>query len=195
MLYTQDLSRDAAVASVGKHCAGYLSFVSLHLEDPDAVKDDSQPACTQLCGEHSFTLILYLTCYTCMCTCIMSSSKLLVQLQAREMWNAVSTLAEMSILDLAPVIAGSVDNRITWFQQRSLLANSLNCPACGAAMQMQTRNDIQDKRRYFWNHHCLKYITALWRILVAPVCVYIHRLRGRSPPPKYFEQFWILGKQ
>ena len=62
-----------------------------------------------------------------------------------------SSLAEMSILDLAPVIAGSVEDRISWFQQRSLLANRLNCPACGAAMQMQTRNDIQDKRRYFCN--------------------------------------------
>ena len=53
----------------------------------------------------------------------------------------------MSILDLAPVIAGNADNQITWFQQKGLLASSLNCPACGCAMRMQTRNDIQDKRR------------------------------------------------
>ena len=52
----------------------------------------------------------------------------------------------LSILDLAPVLAGSTDEQIEWFQGKGLLASSMTC-TCGLPMQLQTRNDIQDKRR------------------------------------------------
>ena len=60
-----------------------------------------------------------------------------------------SLLEEMSlsILDLLPVLAGTNDQQIAWFQQRGLLASNDNCPSCGLQMQLQTRNDIQDKCR------------------------------------------------
>ena len=62
--------------------------------------------------------------------------------------SAVNTPAKMaSSLDLVPVLGGSADDRITCFQQKGLLAGSLNCPAWGSTMAMQTRNVIEDKRR------------------------------------------------
>ena len=54
----------------------------------------------------------------------------------------------LSILDIAPVLAGDPDQQITWFQQRGLIARNKTCPSCSSVMHMQCRNDIQDKRRY-----------------------------------------------
>ena len=54
----------------------------------------------------------------------------------------------ISILDLLPVLAGSPMQQINWFQQKGLLASSMNCPLCGTAMITQIRNDIQDKYRH-----------------------------------------------
>jgi ssDNA-binding Zn-finger/Zn-ribbon topoisomerase 1 len=54
----------------------------------------------------------------------------------------------MSILDLGHAIFGDLDNQVAWFQQKNLLSLQpmANCPACGTAMVIQTRNDTQDKR-------------------------------------------------
>ena len=53
----------------------------------------------------------------------------------------------LSILDLLPVLSGSPGDQIAWFQQRDLFARSMTCPSCGLLMQLQSRNDIQDKQR------------------------------------------------
>ena len=50
----------------------------------------------------------------------------------------------MSILDLGQVIFGDLDKQIAWFQQKNLLSLQ---PNCSVAIVIQTRNDIQDKRR------------------------------------------------
>ena len=71
-----------------------------------------------------------------------------IGLHAWELQSAVNTPAKIaSILDLVSVLGGSADDRIAWFQQKGLLASSLNCPACGSTMAMQTKNDVEDKRR------------------------------------------------
>ena len=57
----------------------------------------------------------------------------------------------LSILDLLPVLSGTADEQLSWFQQKGLLSRSQNCPSCGLAMRIQTRNDIQDKRRYIYS--------------------------------------------
>ena len=57
----------------------------------------------------------------------------------------------LSILDLLPVLSGTADEQLSWFQQKGLLSRSQNCPSCGLAMHIQTRNDIQDKRRYIYS--------------------------------------------
>ena len=54
----------------------------------------------------------------------------------------------MSLLDLGPLIFEGIDGQITWFQTNSLLSRQVTCPSCGAAMVLQHRSDIQDKRRY-----------------------------------------------
>ena len=62
-----------------------------------------------------------------------------------------SVKMSLSILDLLPVLSGTADEQISWFQQKGLLCRSRNCPSCGLAMRIQTRNDIQDKRRYLYS--------------------------------------------
>ena len=57
----------------------------------------------------------------------------------------------LSILDLLPVLSATADEQLSWFQQKGLLSRSQNCPSCGLAMRIQTRNDIQDKRRYIYS--------------------------------------------
>ena len=54
----------------------------------------------------------------------------------------------MSLLDLGPVIFGDIDRQIAWFQSKNLLPRQATCSSCGAAMVLQQRNDIQDKKRY-----------------------------------------------
>ena len=54
----------------------------------------------------------------------------------------------MSLLDLGPVIFGDIDRQIAWFQSKNLLPRQATCSSCGAAMALQQRNDIQDKKRY-----------------------------------------------
>ena len=54
----------------------------------------------------------------------------------------------MSILDLGTVIFSSVEEQIEWFQQNGLLATRRKCPACNGDMEIQLRNDVQDKHRY-----------------------------------------------
>ena len=54
----------------------------------------------------------------------------------------------MSLLDLGPVIFGDIDRQIAWFQSKHLLPRQATCSSCGAAMVLQQRNDIQDKKRY-----------------------------------------------
>ena len=57
----------------------------------------------------------------------------------------------LSILDLLPVLSGTADEQLSWFQQKGLLSRSQNCPSCGLEMRIQARNDIQDKRRYIYS--------------------------------------------
>ena len=57
----------------------------------------------------------------------------------------------LSILDLLPVLSGTADEQLSWYQQKGLLSRSQNCPSWGLAMRIQTRNDIQDKRRYIYS--------------------------------------------
>ena len=54
-----------------------------------------------------------------------------------------------SILDLAAVISErtSAREQLEWFQGKGLIARTKICPACNAAMELQTRNDISDKYR------------------------------------------------
>ena len=54
----------------------------------------------------------------------------------------------LSILDIAHVLAGGPDQQIDWFQQKGLIARNKACPSCGLQMRIQSRNDIQDKKRY-----------------------------------------------
>ena len=69
-------------------------------------------------------------------------------LVARATLIATKKKGIMSLLDLGPVIFGDIDGQITWFQTKSLLSRQVTCPSCGAAMVLQHRSDIQDKRRY-----------------------------------------------
>ena len=62
-----------------------------------------------------------------------------------EKWDSVEM--SLRILDLLPLLSGTPDDQIAWFQRRGLLVRRLNCPSCGLAMHLQTRNDIQDKCR------------------------------------------------
>ena len=64
-----------------------------------------------------------------------------------------SSAVKMSliILDLLPVLSGTADEQLSWFKQKGLLSRSQNCPSCGLAMRIQTRKDIQDKRRYIYS--------------------------------------------
>ena len=54
----------------------------------------------------------------------------------------------MSILELDPVIFGSLDEQIHWLQGKDLIARQKLCPVCSQQMDLQTRNDVSDKRRY-----------------------------------------------
>ena len=53
-----------------------------------------------------------------------------------------------SILALAEIIGGDVDQQLTWLQSRGLLPRTKTCPACNHAMDFQARNDITDKYRW-----------------------------------------------
>ena len=46
---------------------------------------------------------------------------------------------------------GDVDQQISWFQSKGLLATSKTCPACSQPMNMQTRSNVTDKYRYVCN--------------------------------------------
>ena len=61
-----------------------------------------------------------------------------------------SSIISVKALPL-PVLSGTADEQLSWFQQKGLLSRSQNCPSCGLAMRIQTRNDIQDKRRYIYS--------------------------------------------
>ena len=74
---------------------------------------------------------------------VSARSELLV---ARATLLATKKKGIMSLLDLGPVIFGDIDGQITWFQTKS--PRQVTCPSCGAAMVLQHRSDIQDKRRY-----------------------------------------------
>ena len=80
-----------------------------------------------------------------LCKLTAQGGKLLV---ARATLIATKKKGIMSLLDLGPVIFGDIDGQITWFQTKSLLSRQVTCPSCGAAMVLQHRSDIQDKRRY-----------------------------------------------
>ena len=56
----------------------------------------------------------------------------------------------LNILDIASVLAGGPDHQIDWFQQKGLIARNKLCPSCKLQMQLQCRNDIQDRRRYMY---------------------------------------------
>ena len=51
------------------------------------------------------------------------------------------------ILDLSKVLAGTIEDQIAWFQARGLFSQQRSCSACGTVMNLQKRNDIQDKYR------------------------------------------------
>jgi uncharacterized protein with PIN domain len=53
-----------------------------------------------------------------------------------------------SILSLAGVLGADIEDQISWFQTRGLLARHKNCPSCNQAMTQQSRNDIIDMYRY-----------------------------------------------
>ena len=57
----------------------------------------------------------------------------------------------MSILDLGQIIFGDLDRQAGglpgFSTEKNLLSLQPNCSVCGTAMVIQTRNDIQDKRR------------------------------------------------
>ena len=80
-----------------------------------------------------------------LCKLTAQGGKILV---ARATLIATKKKGIMSLLDLGPVIFGDIDGQITWFQTKSLLSRQVTCPSCGAAMVLQHRSDIQDKRRY-----------------------------------------------
>ena len=54
----------------------------------------------------------------------------------------------LSILDLAKLITSDIADQIAWFQTKQLLSLQRSCPSCSATMEMQWRDDIQDKYRY-----------------------------------------------
>ena len=53
-----------------------------------------------------------------------------------------------TILQLSGVLSADIEEQITWFQTKGLLASAKNCPACSQAMTLQQRSDITDKYRY-----------------------------------------------
>ena len=58
----------------------------------------------------------------------------------------------MSILDLGPYLFGDVDQQISWFQSKGLLAMSRTWYAVSQPMNMQTCSDVTDKYRYVCNN-------------------------------------------
>ena len=54
----------------------------------------------------------------------------------------------LSLLSLGPVIFGSVEDLISYLQNKQLLASTKTCPTCGSSMTLQRRSDIEDKYRY-----------------------------------------------
>ena len=71
----------------------------------------------------------------------------------RELRLQSSTMS--TILQLSGVLSADVEDQISWFQTKGLLASTKNCPACSQAMTLQQRSDITDKYRYGsqFSHH------------------------------------------
>ena len=57
-----------------------------------------------------------------------------------------------SILALAEIIGGDIDQQLTWLQSKGLMPSSKACPACTHTMDMQPRNDITDKSKEWYKH-------------------------------------------
>ena len=62
--------------------------------------------------------------------------------------HVLFNVAEMSILDIGPVVFGGTAGIIAFFQSKGVLARRQQCSQCGVAMAMQDRGDISDGCRW-----------------------------------------------
>ena len=56
----------------------------------------------------------------------------------------MATTTTLSILDVAHFLFGSVDQQITFLQQKGLLATNKTCGTCHASMTLGSKRDISD---------------------------------------------------
>jgi len=59
------------------------------------------------------------------------------------------SMGTMSVLELGPVIFGTLEEWMSWLQAKGLVSTNKNCPTTwgGAQLSLQNRSDIQDKVR------------------------------------------------
>ena len=55
-----------------------------------------------------------------------------------------ATRSTQSILDVAPILFGSIDQQISFLQQKGLLATNQTCSSCQASMTLGQKSDISD---------------------------------------------------
>ena len=70
-----------------------------------------------------------------------------------------------SILALSGVLSADIDQQITWFQSKGLLASTKNCPVCSHGMTLQPRSDITDQYRYRVAIRLYKFVHRVKKLL------------------------------